>query len=170
MNKKEFAESVEAIRSKLYRTAYMYLNNEASAYEAIDEAVYKALKSLKSLKQPEYFNTWITRILINICKDELSRIKRLQPEEYITIDINNIDEIDTDSFSLKDIISRLPEDLKEIIILRYFSGFTLSETAISLNIPQGTVVTKQRRALSILKLELSEDYDATKQRNGGMYE
>jgi len=157
MNKKEFAASVEAIRNKLYRTAYMYLGNEASAYEAIDEAVYKALKSLKNLRQPEYFNTWITRILINVCKDELSRIKRLQPEENITIDMNSTDEIDTDSLSLKEIISRLPEDLKEIIILRYFSGFTLAQTAVSLNMPQGTVVTKQRRALSILKLELSEE-------------
>lgn len=157
MNKKEFAASVEAIRNKLYRTAYMYLNNEASAYEAIDEAVYKALKSLKNLKQPEYFSTWITRILINVCKDEISRVKRLQTKQNITIDINNIDEIDTDSLSLRDLITRLPEDLKEIIILRYFSGLTLSETAISLNIPQGTVVTKQRRALSILKLELSEE-------------
>lgn len=157
MNKKEFATNVEDIRNKLYRTAYMYLNNEASAYEAVDEAVYKALKSLKGLRQPEYFNTWITRILINVCKDELSRVKRLQPEEFITIDINNSEEIDTDSLSLKDLISRLPEDLKEIIILRYFSGLTLSETAVSLNIPQGTVVTKQRRALSILKLDLSEE-------------
>jgi len=59
--------------------------------------------------------------------------------------------------SLKEIISRLPEDLKEIIILRYFSGFTLSQTAVALDIPQGTLVTKQRRALSILKLELSEE-------------
>ncbi len=157
MNKKEFAASVEAIRNKLYRTAYMYLGNEASAYEAIDEAVYKALKSLKNLRQPEYFNTWITRILINVCKDELSRIKRLQPEENITINMNSTDEIDTDSLSLKEIISRLPEDLKEIIILRYFSGFTLAQTAVSLNMPQGTVVTKQRRALSILELELSEE-------------
>lgn len=157
MNKKEFAASVEAIRNKLYRTAYMYLGNEASAYESIDEAVYKALKSLKNLRQPEYFNTWITRILINVCKDELSRIKRLQPEENITINMNSTDEIDTDSLSLKEIISRLPEDLKEIIILRYFSGFTLAQTAVSLNMPQGTVVTKQRRALSILKLELSEE-------------
>lgn len=157
MNKKEFAASVEAIRNKLYRTAYMYLGNEASAYEAIDEAVYKALKSLKNLRQPEYFNTWITRILINVCKDEMSRIKRLQPEENITINMNSTDEIDTDSLSLKEIISRLPEDLKEIIILRYFSGFTLAQTAVYLNMPQGTVVTKQRRALSILKLELSEE-------------
>ncbi len=157
MNKKEFAASVEAIRNKLYRTAYMYLGNEASAYEAIDEAVYKALKSLKNLRQPEYFNTWITRILINVCKDEMSRIKRLQPEENITINMNSTDEIDTDSLSLKEIISRLPEDLKEIIILRYFSGFTIAQTAVYLNMPQGTVVTKQRRALSILKLELSEE-------------
>lgn len=129
MDKKEFATKVEANRSRLYKTAYMFLNNEAGSYEAIDEAVYKALKSLKCLNNPEYFNTWLTRILINVCKDELKRCKKLQPCDCITIDENNLDEINTDNLSLKDIIFQLPEDLKEIIILRFFTGFTLQETS-----------------------------------------
>jgi len=43
------------------------------------------------------------------------------------------------------------------VILRYYADFTLTETAKSLNIPQGTVVTRQRRALKLLKLELLEE-------------
>ena len=46
---------------------------------------------------------------------------------------------------------------KEIVILRYFGGYTLAETAALLKIPQGTAATRQRRALKLLRLELSEE-------------
>ena len=42
-----------------------------------------------------------------------------------------------------------------MIVLRFFSGFTLEETAAILEIPRGTVATRQRRALALLRLELS---------------
>lgn len=42
-------------------------------------------------------------------------------------------------------------------MLRYFTGLTQAETAQALEIPQGTVVTRQRRALSLLRVELEED-------------
>jgi len=51
----------------------------------------------------------------------------------------------------------LPEELQDVIILRYFSDYTLTQTAESLGIPQGTVVTRQRRGLKLLKLELAEE-------------
>ena len=56
-----FAARTEAIRSRLYRTAYLYLGSEADALEAVDEAVYKALRGLKKLRQEEFFETWLTR-------------------------------------------------------------------------------------------------------------
>ena len=42
MDKREFAQQVDAIKQQLFRMAYLYLNNEASALEAVDESVYKA--------------------------------------------------------------------------------------------------------------------------------
>lgn len=42
-------------------------------------------------------------------------------------------------------------------MLRYFTGLTQAETAQALEIPQGTVVTRQRRALALLRVELEED-------------
>ena len=61
-----------------------------------------------------------------------------------------------DNLPLKEAIARLPRDLRAVVILRYFTGLTLAETAQALDIPQGTVVTRQRRALALLKLELSD--------------
>ena len=59
-----------------------------------------------------------------------------------------------DALPLKEAIRRLPPELKDVILLRFFTGLTQAETAQALSIPQGTVATRQRRALSLLKLEL----------------
>ena len=82
MNREEFVLRTNAVKDRLYRTAYVYLGNESDALEAVDEAVYQALRSLTQLKQPEYFESWLTRILINECHKELRRRKRI-----VTVDV-----------------------------------------------------------------------------------
>ena len=153
MDENEFAARIEQLRKRLYRTAILYMGSEQIALDVIDEAVYKGLRALKKLRQPEYFDTWITRILINECKKELRRRKREMPLDTIPETASEA----FDSLPLKEAIRRLPVELKEVIILRYFSDMTLAQTAESLSIPQGTVATRQRRALKLLKLELTEE-------------
>lgn len=153
MDANEFAARAESLKSRLYRTALLYLGSGNIAIDAVDEAIFRGFRSCQKLRQPEFFETWMTRILINECKKELRRRKREQPVEALPE--TAADEFD--SLPLKEAIRRLPQDLQEIIILRYFTGFTLAQTAQSLEIPQGTVVTRQRRALGLLKLELSEE-------------
>jgi len=153
VNNEEFAVRVEGIRGKLYKTALVYLGNEVLALDSVDEAVYKALCSYKRLRQPEYFDTWITRILINECHNELRRQKRFRPLEELPE--TAVEEFD--SLPLKEAMRRLPKELKDVVILRYFTGYTLVETAQALGIPQGTAATRQRKALSLLRLELEEE-------------
>lgn len=153
MDDHEFTARTERLKARLYGTAFLYLGSESIAIDAVDETIYQGFKSLNRLRQPEFFETWMTRILINACKKELRRRKREQP-------LDTLPETSADAYDalpLKEAILRLPHELKEVILLRYFSGFTLLETAQSLAIPQGTVVTRQRRALALLKLELSEE-------------
>ena len=150
----EFAARVEALRQRLYRTAYLYLGGEADALEAVDEAVYQALRGLRKLRRPELFDTWLTRILINACHHELRRRKRLAGQEALP-DAAGPDAYDR--LPLKEAVARLPEDLRTVVILRYFTGYTQAETAEALSIPQGTVATRQRRALALLRLELGEE-------------
>lgn len=153
MNENEFAEQIQALRGGLYRTAYMYLGSEAAALDAVDEAVYKGLLSFKKLREPEYFGTWMMRILINECKTELRRRKH-------TLDLPELPETALEVFDalpIRDAVTRLPKELKEPIILRYFSGLTTAETAQALTIPQGTAATRLRRALKLLRLDFFEE-------------
>ena len=146
MDKDEFAARTEAVKTRLYRTAYLYLGSDADALEAVDEAVYQALRALKKLREPEFFETWLTRILINECHRELRRRKRLAGEEAIP-----------EALPLKEAVRRLPEELRLVVILRFFAGYTQAETAAALDIPQGTAATRQRKALQLLRLELGEE-------------
>lgn len=153
MKHEEYAARLETLRPRLYKTALLYLDSESRAQDAVDEAVYKGLKACWRLRQPEYFDTWLTRILINVCKDELRRGKRFVPLEEAPEGVAE----DYDALPLKAALNKLPVQLKEVVILRYFVGCTLEETAAALNIPRGTAATRQRRALALLRLELSEE-------------
>ena len=153
MTDNEFATEIESIRGKLYKMAMLYMGNHTLALDVLDEAIYKALCSHKKLKSSEFFDTWITRIVINECYNELRRQKKICPIEELPE--TAIQEYD--SLPLKEAIRRLPKDLKDVVILRYFSGFTLVETAQMLQIPQGTAATRQRKALQLLRLELQEE-------------
>ena len=150
MTHTEYLEQAEAMKARLYRTALLYLGSESAALDAVDEAVYKGLRACKKLRQPEFFATWLTRILINVCNAELRRHRR----EVSVAELPETAQEDFDALPLRDAVGRLPRELKEVIILRYFSGLTLAETARALDIPQGTAATRQRKALRLLRLEL----------------
>ena len=134
MTEQEFIQQAEGLKGRLYRTAWLYLGSEACAVDAVDEAVYQGFLHYKRLRQPEYFATWMTRILINACNAEAF-----------------------DALPLREAVARLPRELRAVVVLRYFQGLTLAETAQALDIPPGTVSTRQRKALSLLKLHLTEE-------------
>ena len=157
MDHEEFAARTQAVRQRLYRTAYLYLGSEADALEAVDEAVYQALRALKKLRRPELLETWLTRILINTCHKELRRRRWVTGEESLP---DSAGPNAYDGLPLREAIRRLPEELRTVVILRYFAGYTLEETAQSLDLPRGTVSTRQRRALQLLRLELGEEGEA----------
>lgn len=154
MDREEFAERTQRLKARLYRTAYLYLGSEADALEAVDEAVYLALRSLRKLREEAFFDTWMTRILLNECHRELRRRTRLAPMEVLP---ESAGADAYDSLPLKEAVERLPEQLRAVVILRYFTGYTQAETAAALAIPQGTVATRQRRALELLRLDLGEE-------------
>ena len=155
MTDAEYARRAHALRQKLYKTALLYLSDEASALEAVDEAVYKGLRSHKKLRQEEYFDTWLTRILINECRNEQRRRQRVQPVETLPETAAEA----FDALPLKEAVARLPGELRDVVILRFFAGYTLQETADALVIPRGTAATRQRRALALLRLELEEEVE-----------
>lgn len=153
MTEQEYIRRAESLKEPLYRTAALYLGSPSAAVDAVDDAVYKGFLAYKRLRQPEFFDTWLTRILINVCTSELRRRKR----ELAVAELPETAREEYDALPLKEALRRLPKELREVIVLRYFTGLTLEETARVLGIPRGTVSTRQKKALSLLRLELTDD-------------
>lgn len=153
MGEQEFVRQAEQLKGQLYRTALLYLGSEPAAVDAVDEAVYKGFLARKKLREPQFFSTWLTRILINVCNQELRRRKRETAVEVLPE--TAVEEFD--ALPLKEAVERLPQDIRAVIVLRYFTGLTLAETARALDLPAGTVSTRQRKGLHLLRLELEED-------------
>lgn len=153
MTELEYLERAEQARGKLYRAALLTLGSESAAVDAVDEAVYKGYLGYRKLRQPDYLETWLVRILINVCRDELRRRKRELAVEALPETAGEA----FDALPLKEAVRRLPTQLRDVIVLRYFTGLTLEETAAALGLPRGTVSTRQRKALELLKLDLTVD-------------
>lgn len=152
MTEQEYLDRAEALKGRLYRTAALYLGSPSAAVDVVDEAVYRGFRAYRKLRQPEFCETWLTRILINVCHNELRRRKR----ELAVETLPETAQEQFDALPLKEALRRLPEELRAVISLRYFTGLTLEETARTLDIPRGTVSTRQKRALELLRLDLTD--------------
>src|SRR3954452_13032254 len=85
-NKKAFEQLVQQHYERIYRTAYLYVHNEEDALDVVQEATYQAYKSIHSLKNPEYFTTWLTRIVIRCAWHVIKKRDNVVPlnDEYLS--------------------------------------------------------------------------------------
>lgn len=153
MKDEEFFVRIESIRTKLYRIAYSYFNSQSMAVDMVDEAIYKGYLKKKQLREAQYMETWLVRILLNVCNNHYKRYSRIQgidemPEEATTADY--------DSVPLRLAMQKLPEKYKKIVLLKYFGGYGVAEISNMLEIPQGTTATRLRKALELLRLDLKD--------------
>lgn len=154
-NEKAFCELIHMNKDVLYKTAYTYTKNKHDSLEILDDTVYKAYISIKKLKEPQYFNTWLMRILINKCIDHLKKRKRIAVFNNIDVTENiQVTRGTEDKLDLYNAIDTLDGKFKIIIILRYFHDLTVPQIADIMNYPVGTVKTYIYKALKKLRIEL----------------
>ena len=146
------AEALALLEPQLMRAALCLLRNEERALEALSETACRAFEALHTLRQDRYFATWTTKILLNVCKDELRRSGRLCPLE--TWEEPAVEEDTQGALELRAAVEQLPDELRELVVLRFFCDRTVAEAARLLDIPEGTAKTRLRRALQFLRAEL----------------
>ncbi len=71
-----FIELIERNRMTLLRVAYGYFRSEEDVADVMQETILNAFEHVKELKKPEYFRTWLVRILINNCNQMYNQNKR----------------------------------------------------------------------------------------------
>jgi RNA polymerase sigma-70 factor (ECF subfamily) len=153
-DEKCFVMLCDMLKTRLFRTAKGVLGNETLALDAVSEAVFRAYKGIKRLREPKYVETWFTRIILNVGKD----LYRRQKHEIITDKVPEGTYYDSHSdMEFAEMIKPLQQDLREIISLKYYSCYTLAEISAILGIPEGTVKSRLNRALNLLRMEVSNE-------------
>lgn len=155
-DEKAFQDLIDQEKNKLYRMAYVYVKNEDDALDIVQDAIYKAFISIKSLKYPQYFSTWLARILINSALDFIRKHERIIPTEEMDGIPGERHSMIEDKLDLAGAIEELDVPYKTVIILRYYKDFTVKQIAEILDCPEGTIKTRLHRAIRQLKSELKE--------------
>lgn len=144
----------------LYKLAFLYVKNEQDALDILQETVYKGFLNIKKLKNIQFFNTWISRILINTSIDFIKKRERttttLITDNSVYIE-SNISKIES-NIDLYNAIDLLKPEYKTVIILKYFEDMKIDRISEVLDIPQNTVKTYLKRGRESLSRILKEDY------------
>lgn len=153
MDSREFAQRVEAMQGALYRVAYGLLLNRADCADAVQEALLRAWEKRGSLREAAYFETWLTRILINECYGMLRCRRAALPLDGLPEPAAPPDADPT----LHDAIARLDRKLRLPVVLHYMEGYGVDDIARMLRVPSGTIKTRLARARALLRLQLTDD-------------
>lgn len=78
-----FLELMEQNSLNMYKVARAILQNDEDAADAIQDTILTCFEKLDTLKKPEYFKTWMTRILINECNKILRHYRHIKMPEFI---------------------------------------------------------------------------------------
>lgn len=154
MNATQFATEVKQRERSLYRIAITYLRQEQDALDAVQDALVISWEKRHTLRQPAYFGTWLTRILINCCKQKLRARKPETP--LYEADAPSVPD-SAEDLALKMAIETLDLKYRVPLLLYHLDGYAIKEVAAILRLPQGTVKSRLARARLMLKQELQEE-------------
>ena len=159
-DRQAFEKLMDIYFDRLCREAYIRCKYEEDVKEIVQETIYKAYRNIRSLKEPQYFKTWLSRILINVANDylrnkgmvdleldETSYVKEVVIEDKIEIKID-----------LYNAIDELEDKYKDAVILRYIDDLKIEDISKLLDRPVNTIKTHLRKALKDLKKMLKEGY------------
>lgn len=182
-----FEELVSIYETKIYHMALRYTGDPQEAMDICQEVFLRMFRSIGKFEGNSSFSTWIYRIADNACKDALRRsgsrrtisLDQQDEEEQYQLEIPDLrynPESVYDRAAMReaivDGISALPENLREILILRDVNGLTYEQIGECLDLEMGTVKSRIARSREKLRSFLSSGWNkseksASKETKGG---
>ncbi len=155
-NKDELGNLIMENMQSLYRVAFSILKTEDEISDAISNTVVIVFEKIATLRNEEFFKTWITRILINECYKIYKQKKKIIYLENCNQEKLSCDDTYED-FEVRKMVKNLDKDLQEIVILYYYEDFGVKDISKILKIPEGTVKSRLSRARTKLEQELIKE-------------
>jgi len=147
-----FIQLMEMHKESMYKIAHSYLKRDADIADVMQETILDCFEKIQTLKDPNYFKTWLIRILINNCNDIIRKESKVcLLEHYEGLEIEAVAE---DLTEFRELLNSLDEKYRTILILYYVEGYRIREIAGLLDMNESTVNSRLRRSRMMLKKEL----------------
>jgi RNA polymerase sigma-70 factor (ECF subfamily) len=165
-DREAFALLVDGSTRRLVGIAGLILHDPARAEDAAQDALIRAWRSLPTLRDPDRFDAWLTRMLVRACQDQLRkarheiRSERLLPEHGARVKDSAAELADRDEIDRG--LQRLSAEQRIPIVLRYYGGLSDREVAEATGLPIGTVKSRITRGLQAMRAALAADARGTR--------
>ncbi len=171
-----FEELVARHRDKIYARAFSMMRNEDEATDLSQEAWVKSWQRLKQFQGDSSFGTWMTRIVINLCLDQLRRRKRQRTEsieemseesggverQMPVVNPNPTERLERGELRKKidQALSQLSHEHRTALVLHEFEDMEYKEIARTMGCSIGTVMSRlfyARRKMAVLLANLKTE-------------
>jgi RNA polymerase sigma factor (sigma-70 family) len=152
-----FAILVQRWQEPIYRLCARMIGNVTRAEDLTQEVFAKVFTKRREFKPDSKFSTWLWRVAVNHCYDELRRLKRRNEtslEDEIDLEYPGVDlapdaqaAADEECELVRRGLMRLPETLRTVLALRYCEGLKLREISEILDLPESTIQSRIAVAL-----------------------
>ena len=156
-----FAELARAAVVRLDQAARLILRDPELARDAVQEGLIRAWRDLPKLRDPDRFDAWLHRLIVNACIDQTRRRKRRPIEVELTVihapAVADMSGALADRDQIDEVLRHLDERTRAVVVLHYFLGMPLTEVAATLGIPVGTVKSRLHRALGEMRVAIGAE-------------
>lgn len=143
-------------QERFYRLAYSHTKDREASLDIVQNAACRALEKYSDIRNINSINSWFYRVLLNEVYSYFNKTKRevAYADEEMPIQVYHEKAYDNEDMSA--LIDALPENMKTIIILRFFEDMPLEEISKITGTNLNTVKTRLYGALKKLKVMYEE--------------
>jgi RNA polymerase sigma-70 factor (ECF subfamily) len=168
-----FGILMERWHDRIHGLCARMLGNIHAAEDVAQEVFTRVFEKRKDFDVQRRFSTWLWRIAVNRCYDELRRLQRRhefsldqQEEEHTTVPDQLIDRVSPDQHVaaleeaevIRQALGQLPDIYRAVVVLRHYQGLKLREIADVLDVPEGTVNSRMAEGLLQLSRMLEPQF------------
>jgi len=164
-DREAYVDLIRARSDRLFAIAHRILRDIDRAEDALQDALVIAWRDLRGVRDPDRFDAWLQRLLINVCIAQATRERRrisnlrvlpvdgpAAPDELVSV---------ADRDLLERGFRRLPPDQRALLVLHHYLGYAPSEIADIFGIPAGTARSRLHHAHRAMRAALEADARAT---------
>lgn len=137
----------------IFRYCLWHTRDRAAAEDATQETFLKAVRFLDGYRHQGHFRAWLYKIAANVCRDGWRKADEEPLPENLTYDEAGFERAESDADFIC-MVRGLPEEARELVLLRFAQDLTLREIAQVTGLPVRTVQSRLRSALKKIKKQL----------------